>query len=128
MLAEVAGAVSVSASMFNKVPIKGNKTICLVSGGNIDVNILNRVINRGLDKGGRICTLSMELADKPGQLLEVIEVLASLGANVLSVHHERGVYGQNINSCELKVKLETRNHEHVEAIKEGLQKKGFKLK
>ena len=128
MIAEGAGAVSVAAAMFNKVPIKGKKTICLVSGGNIDVNILNRVINRGLDKGGRICTLSMELADKPGQLLEVIEVLASLGANVLSVHHERGVYGQNINSCELKVKLETRNHEHVEAIKEGLQKKGFKLK
>ena len=65
MIAEGAGAVSVAAAMFNKVPIKGKKTICLVSGGNIDVNILNRVINRGLDKGGRICTLSMELADKP---------------------------------------------------------------
>ena len=128
MVAEGAGAVSVAAAMFNKVPIKGKKTVCLVSGGNIDVNILNRVINRGLDKDGRICTLAMELDDKPGQLLEVIEVLASLGANVLSVHHERGVYGQNINACELHVRLETRNHEHVEAIKEGLQKKGFKLK
>ena len=138
MIAEGAGAVSVAAAMFNKVPIKGKKTICLVSGGNIDVNILNRVVNRGLDKDGRICTLTMELADKPGQLtmeladkpgqlLEVIEVLATLGANVLSVHHERGVYSHNVNTCELKVKLETRNHEHVEAIKEGLAKKGFKL-
>ena len=70
----------------------------------------------------------MELADKPGQLLEVIEVLASLGANVLSVHHERGVYGQSVNACELSVRLETRNHEHVNSIKEGLAKKGFKLK
>ena len=128
MVAEGAGAVSVAAAMFNKVPIKGKKTICLVSGGNIDVNILNRVVNRGLDKDGRICTLTMELADKPGQLLEVIEVLASLGANVLSVHHERGVFGQSVNACELSVRLETRNHEHVEAIKEGLQKKGFNLK
>ena len=128
MVAEGAGAVSVAAAMFNKVPIKGKKTICLVSGGNIDVNILNRVVNRGLDKDGRICTLTMELADKPGQLLEVIEVLASLGANVLSVHHERGVYGQSVNACELSVRLETRNHDHVESIKEGLQKKGFKLK
>ena len=128
MIAEGAGAVSVAAAMFNKVPIKGKKTICLVSGGNIDVNILNRVVNRGLDKDGRICTLTMELADKPGQLLEVIEVLASLGANVLSVHHERGVYGQSVNACELSVRLETRNHDHVESIKEGLQKKGFKLK
>lgn len=128
MIAEGAGAVSVAAAMFNKVPIKGKKTVCLVSGGNIDVNILNRVINRGLDKDGRICTLAMELDDKPGQLLEVIEVLATLGANVLSVHHERGVYSQNINACELRVRLETRNHEHVENIKEGLKKKGFKLK
>ena len=128
MVAEGAGAVSVAAAMFNKVPIKGKKTVCLVSGGNIDVNILNRVINRGLDKGGRICTLAMELADKPGQLLEVIQVLASLGANVLSVHHERGIASHNVNACELRVRLETRNHEHVEAIKEGLQKKGFKLK
>ena len=128
MIAEGAGAVSVAAAMFDKVPIKGKKTVCLVSGGNIDVNILNRVVNRGLDKDGRICTLTMELADKPGQLLEVIEVLASLGANVLSVHHERGVFGQSVNACELSVRLETRNHEHVEAIKEGLQKKGFNLK
>ena len=128
MVAEGAGAVSVAAAMFNKVPIKGKKTICLVSGGNIDVNILNRVVHRGLDKDGRICTLTMELADKPGQLLEVIEVLASLGANVLSVHHERGVFGQSVNACELSVRLETRNHDHVESIKEGLQKKGFKLK
>lgn len=128
MIAEGAGAVSVAAAMFNKVPIKGKKTICLVSGGNIDVNILNRVVNRGLDKGGRICTLAMELDDKPGQLLEVIEVLAAMGANVLSVHHERGVYSHSINRCELRVKLETRNHEHVEAIKEGLAKKGFSLK
>ena len=128
MVAEGAGAVSVAAAMFNKVPIKGKKTICLVSGGNIDVNILNRVVNRGLDKDGRICTLIMELADKPGQLLEVIEVLASLGANVLSVHHERGVFGQSVNACELSVRLETRNHEHVEAIKEKKKKKGFNLK
>ena len=128
MVAEGAGAVSVAAAMFNKVPSKGKKTICLVSGGNIDVNILNRVVNRGLDKDGRICTLTMELADKPGQLLEVIEVLASLGANVLSVHHERGVFGQSVNACELSVRLETRNHEHVYAIKEKLKKKGFNLK
>ena len=60
MIAEGAGAVSVAAAMFNKVPIKGKKTVCLVSGGNIDVNILNRVVNRGLDKDGRICTLTME--------------------------------------------------------------------
>ena len=113
--------------MFNKVPIKGKKTVCLVSGGNIDVTILNRVINRGLEKDGRLCTLSMELDDKPGQLLEVNEVIAAMGANVISVYHERSAYSQKINACELKVKLETRNHEHVEQIKARLAEKGFKL-
>lgn len=128
IVAEGAGAVSVAAAMFNKVPIKGKKTICLVSGGNIDVTILSRVINRGLEKDGRICTLSMELDDKPGKLLEVNEVIAAMGANVLSVHHDRGAYNEKINACELHVKMETRNMEHVDQIKESLIKKGFKLK
>ena len=127
IVAEGAGAVSVAAAMFNKVPIKGKKTVCLVSGGNIDVTILNRVINRGLEKDGRLCTLSMELDDKPGQLLVVNEVIAAMGANVISVYHERSAYSQKINACELKVKLETRNHEHVEHIKARLAEKGFKL-
>ena len=127
IVAEGAGAVSVAAAMFNKVPIKGKKTVCLVSGGNIDVTILNRVINRGLEKDGRLCTLSMELDDKPGQLLVVNEVIAAMGANVISVYHERSAYSQKINACELKVKLETRNHEHVEQIKARLVEKGFKL-
>ena len=127
IVAEGAGAVSVAAAMFNKVPIKGKKTVCLVSGGNIDVTILNRVINRGLEKDGRLCTLSMELDDKPGQLLVVNEVIAAMGANVISVYHERSAYSQKINACELKVKLETRNHEHVEQIKARLAQKGFKL-
>ena len=128
IVAEGAGAVSVAAAMFNKVPIKGKKTVCLVSGGNIDVTILNRVINRGLEKDGRICTMKMELDDKPGQLLEVNEVIASMGANVISVYHERSAYSQKVNACLLRVTMETRNMEHVEAIKESLKNKGFNLK
>lgn len=128
IVAEGAGAVSVAAAMFNKLPIKGKKTVCLVSGGNIDVTILNRVINRGLEKDGRICTLSMDLDDKPGQLLEVNEVIASMGANVISVFHERSAYSKKINACLLRVTMETRNMEHVGAIKESLKNKGFNLK
>ena len=127
MVAEGAGAVSVAAAMFNKVPIKGKKTICLVSGGNIDVNILNRVVNRGLDKGGRICTLAMELDDKPGQLLEVSQAVASLGGNVISVHHERNDDTTNVTACQLRIQIETRNSEHVQAIKEALKNKGLTL-
>lgn len=79
LVAEGAGAVSVAAAMFNKVPIKGKKTVCIVSGGNIDVTSLNRVITRGLVKSGRNCTLTLDLEDKPGQLSIVTGVLGSLG-------------------------------------------------
>ena len=74
MIAEGAGATSVAAAMFNKLPIKGKNVVCLVSGGNIDVTILSRVINRGLQKAGRLAELVVELTDKPGQLLGVSEI------------------------------------------------------
>ncbi len=127
MVAEGAGAVSVAAVMFNKAPVKGKKTICLVSGGNIDVTILNRVISRGLEKDGRLCILSMDLEDKPGQLSEVSRVIAELGANVVSVYHERSTMRDDINACELRVKIETRNIDHVNLIIERLKSKGFVL-
>lgn len=128
MIAEGAGAVSVAAAMFNKVPVKGKKTVCLVSGGNIDVTILNRVINRGLKKDGRIGELTIDLADKPGQLLGVSSVIAEMGANVIGVIHERNSNSKEVNACELRVKMETRNADHIEQIKEALVKKGFHLK
>ena len=66
LIAEGAGAVAVAAAMFNKVPVTGKKTICVVSGGNIDVTILSRVIGRGLDMSGRSYTVTLDLHDKPG--------------------------------------------------------------
>lgn len=125
LIAEGAGAVSVAAAMFDKVPVKGRKTICLVSGGNIDVTILSRVINRGLSKGGRIYTFNVELDDKPGQLLVVSQVVASVGANVISVYHERND-ASNVTACWLRVQVETRNMEHVEELKLALKNAGLK--
>lgn len=127
LIAEGAGAVSVAAAMFNKVPVKGKKTVCVVSGGNIDVTILSRVINRGLSKSGRICTFVIELDDKPGQLFEVSQVVASLGANVISVHHERNDDSANVTACLLRIQVETRNMEHVQELKKALKSKGLKL-
>ncbi len=128
MVAEGAGAASVAAVMFNKVPVTGKKTVCVVSGGNIDVTILNRVINRGLEKDGRICSLTVELDDKPGQLLEVSSVIAQAGGNIVSVYHERNIDSENVNSCELRVRIETRNMDHVHHIQEELKKRGLKIK
>lgn len=127
MVAEGAGAASVAAVMFDKLPVKGKKTICVVSGGNIDVTILNRVINRGLTKSGRICTLSIELEDKPGQLLGVVSVVASLGANIVGVHHERNADSAKVNACVLRLTAETKDADHVERLKQALTDGGYKL-
>ena len=127
LIAEGAGAVSVAAAMFNKVPVKGKKTVCIVSGGNIDVTILSRVINRGLSKSGRRCTLIVELPDKPGQLSNITRITAELGANIVSVHHERNGESPDVSLCYLRIAMETRNEEHIEEIKDGLLKAGYHL-
>ena len=127
MIAEGAGAVSVAAVMFNKVPVKGKKVVCVVSGGNIDVTILNRVIRRGLVKSGRSGMLNIELLDKPGQLLGVSEIIAKHGGNVTTVRHERADENPDINGCFLRIQLETRNSEHLEEIKQALIAAGYKL-
>lgn len=128
VVAEGAGAVSVAAVMFNKIPVKGKKTVCVVSGGNIDVNILNRVINRGLVKSGRICTFDIELDDAPGQLVKVSQIIANLGANVTGVHHDRTPNMEKVTSCVLRITCETKNHEHISNIREELIKQGLKVR
>ncbi|MDE7231048.1 MAG: threonine ammonia-lyase [Oscillospiraceae bacterium] len=128
LIAEGAGAVSVAAVMFDKVPVKGKKVVCLVSGGNIDVTILNLVIRRGLVQSGRASLLTIELVDKPGQLVGVSKIIADLGGNVTAVHHERADGNENsINGCFLRIQLETRNFEHLEQIRKALKDAGFKV-
>ncbi len=127
LIAEGAGAVSVAAVMFDKVPVKGKKVVCLVSGGNIDVTILSRVIRRGLVKSGRASLLTIELVDKPGQLVGVSKIIADLGGNVTAVHHERADANANVNGCFLRIQLETRNFEHLEQIRAALRNAGFKV-
>ena len=127
LIAEGAGAVAVAAAMFGKVPVAGKKVICVVSGGNIDVTILSRIIKRGLLTSGRTCSLNIELLDKPGQLKGVSQIIADLGGNVISIHHERSNEASNINGCFLRIELETRNYDHIEEIRNALKNKGFRL-
>lgn len=127
MIAEGAGAVSVAAAMFCNLPLEGKKTVCVVSGGNIDVTTLNRIINRGLQKGGRLCTFSIEIDDKPGQLVKISSLIASLGANIISVLHERTNTFINVNSCVLRVSMETRDQYHIDAIRNALLAEGIKI-
>ena len=127
LIAEGAGAASVAAAMFNKVPIQGKKTVCLVSGGNIDVTILSRVIKRGLLMSGRTSMLNIELLDKPGQLKLVSEIIADMGGNVISIHHERASEGSDVNGCFLRITMETRDFNHIQQIRDALTKAGLKL-
>ena len=126
MIAEGAGAVSVAAAMFDKFPLAGKKVVSLVSGGNIDVTSLSRVIERGLMTSGRISTLLIELADKPGQLKDVSRVIADCGGNVTGVHYERGAT-QSVNGCYLRIDMETRNYDHVQIIRQALKNQGFRI-
>ena len=121
-----AGAVAVAAAMFGKVDIAGKKAVCILSGGNIDVTILSRVIKRGLMKSGRLCSLCIELVDKPGQLEKVSKIIAAAGGNVTSVHHERGET-EDINGCYLRIELETKNFEHINIITKALKDNGLKI-
>ena len=108
-------------------PIAGKKTVCIFSGGNIDVTILSRVITRGLLMSGRSCQLNIELVDKPGQLMKVSRIIAEQGGNVTAVHHEHSNEGSDVNGCYLRLTLETKNFEHIEKIKNALTNVGIKM-
>lgn len=127
LVTEGAGAVAVAAAMFGKIDLTGKKAVCVLSGGNIDVTILSRVIKRGLLMSGRSCQLMIELVDKPGQLKNVSRIIADLGGNVTSVYHERANEGSDVNGCYLRIVLETRNFEHIGQIRKALTEYGFKL-
>ena len=127
LVAEGAGAVAVAAAMFGKLPIDGLKTVCLVSGGNIDVNTLSRVITRGLNKSGRNYTFIVDLADKPGQLSGVCNVIGECGGNIISVTHERINTSSAINGCTIRIELETRDKDHIEEIRKTLEGANYKV-
>ncbi len=127
LVSEGAGATAVAAAMFGKLPLDGKKVVCLVSGGNIDVNILNRIINRGLAKNGRVCQLELELQDKPGTLSAVLKIVGDQGGNILAVNHERVGAATEINSCLLHLELETLNPDHIARIKQALADAGYKI-
>lgn len=126
-VAEGAGATSLAAAMFDKAGLKGKKSVCVISGGNIDVSILSRVITQGLNKTGRIANIETKVIDKPGQLISLLQVISKTGANIISINHEREHLRSGVDSCVVTMVLETRNTEHVEEIKELLKTNGYEI-
>ncbi len=127
LITEGAGAVAAAAVMFDKIPLEGKNVVCLLSGGNIDVNILSRVITRGLITSGRLTTIVVTLEDKPGQLVDVSTAIAECGGNVVSVHYEGSDANMAISSCFLRLNVETKDFEQIEQIRRTLKDKGLTL-
>ncbi|HMM06623.1 MAG TPA: threonine ammonia-lyase [Clostridiales bacterium] len=126
LIAEGAGAVTVAALMFDKIPdLAGKNVCCVISGGNIDVTILSRVIARGLKMYGRTANITIALSDHPGQLTGVSTIISELGANVVSVNYDSTDLDMNITDCYLRLAVETRDFKHIEAIKGALRDGGF---
>jgi threonine dehydratase len=124
-VAEGAGAVAVAALMQHRIRgLEGKRVVAVVSGGNIDVNLVARVIERGLVKDGRLVRVAVALQDKPGQLARVSAVVAQNRANVIEVHHSRA-FSSRLGDTTLQLTLETRGLEHVQELLRALRERGY---
>ena len=126
-VAEGAGATGVAACLFNKVDVSEKKTVCVVSGGNVDVTTLSRVITTGLVKSGRIVDLTTRVPDRPGSLIGLLQIVSRTGANIVSIRHAREDARADVASCTVSMVLETRDEAHVFQIREALRSQGYPL-
>lgn len=126
-VAEGAGAAALAALMQGSLPLSGKRVAVLVTGGNIDVNLVSRIIDRGLRRSGRTVGVKVLLRDVPGALVRMLEVVASHGANVLSVHHDRVTSPVAVGVTTVELTLETRGFEHVAEVEAGLRAAGYSL-
>jgi threonine dehydratase len=124
-LAEGAGAAALAALLQSKTNLRQRHTVVLVSGGNIDVTLLAKIIERGLVKDGRLLRIRVHLQDRPGALLGLIQILARERANIVEVIHNRAYYGVSLGETVIDVTLETRGASHITAIRHALREAGF---
>jgi threonine dehydratase len=128
VVAEAAGAAALAAVRKNASIFAGKHVIITVSGGNIDPQMLSRVITRGLGVTGRMLRLTARIGDRPGQLKALLEKIASVDANVLEVYHDRTYAQVNVGDVEVELALETRGFEHQYELLEVLEEAGFRPK
>ena len=126
LLAEGAGAVALAALLQHKTLLNGHKTAVLVCGGNIDVSLLSRIIERGLVKDGRRTRLRIHLTDRPGALHSLTRIIADARANIVQTSHDRAHYGVNLGDTVIDVTLETRGNTHIAEISQMLTDAGYR--
>jgi threonine dehydratase len=125
---EGAGAASVAGLLSGKIDAKGKKVCCLISGGNIDINLLDGIILRGLEEAGRILRFSIQIGDRPGQLSKILEVIAAQRGNVRNVRHERNRMGIPIGQTVVDFDVETQGEAHRERLIAELRRHGYQPK
>ena len=126
-MVEGAGAVGVAVAMYGELDLRG-KTVCaLLSGGNLDVTMLERIITRGLAREGRTVGFSTVLPDRPRALAGLLGIVSELGANVLEVSHERSSLKADLGSTVVHLLVETRNRAHVDELFDALHREGYQL-
>jgi threonine dehydratase len=122
---EGAGAVPLAALVNKKVALAGKTVAVVLSGGNIDVNLVSRIIERGLVKDGRLVRLAVMLRDRPGQLARLTALVAEMRANVLHILHDRAFSRARLGETEVELTLETSGREQIEAVKRHLSEAGY---
>jgi threonine dehydratase len=128
ILAEGAGAVCVAAVLAGAIQAPaGAKVVLLISGGNIDISLLDRVIRRGMSRNGRIMRFSVRLDDLPGSLASLLGVIAGAKANVLQIYHNRGGADMSIHQSVVDLEIETRNFAHIREIQAALDAAGYRI-
>lgn len=125
-LAEGAGATALAALLQHKTSLKGARTAVVIGGGNIDVTLLSRIIERGLVQDGRMIRLRIHLLDKPGALAELTRLIANHRANIVDTLHNRAYYGVNLGDTVIDITMETRGREQVQELLAALTAEGYK--
>ena len=126
-VAEGAGAASVAAVLNKLSAYKNKKIVALISGGNIDVNTMTRIINKGLVKSGRKVFFETIVSDKPGVLSQLLQLIANAGANVLAVTHSRGNRAVALGYCTVELELETADEEQILMIKRLMEERQYSV-
>jgi threonine dehydratase len=126
MLAEGAGAAAVAALLHRKTKLKNKKTVALVCGGNIDVTLLSRIIQRGLVKDARLVRMQIHLSDRPGSLHQLTKIIAAHHANIVELQFDRAYYGVSLGDTLIDVTLETRGKDQIQRILEALTEAGYR--
>ncbi|HEY3308052.1 MAG TPA: threonine ammonia-lyase [Desulfuromonadaceae bacterium] len=127
LLVEGAGAVPLAAVLHNKIQGLSGKTVCLLSGGNIDVKTIATVVERGLLAAGRYLKLKIELDDLPGSLATLAADISTVKANIFLINHDRRSKSLALGKTEVLLELETRGYEHIREVVEYLEIKGYCL-